>query len=106
MKKMIITIFIGLISMNCYANSPYWTDDVYESLALLEQQHPNLGFATQLITQKESVLCNKIINMDDLLTINRIYASRARNIMILLEKNSASSSLVQNEINQIKCIFK
>ncbi|EKT62343.1 TPA: hypothetical protein ACS8CD_003945 [Providencia alcalifaciens] len=106
MKTMIITIFIGLISMNCYANSPYWTDDVYESLVLLEQEYPNLGFATQLITQKESVLCNKIINMNDLLIINRIYASRARNIMILLEENSANSSVVQNEINQIKCILK
>lgn len=87
MKKIIIAISAGLISMCSYADSPYWTNDVNERFKVIESGHSELANALRLITGSASKQCNKQLNDEESIKISKHYQVELHQLSLLLKES-------------------
>lgn len=101
---LIFTFFLSFFSTSLNAQSLYWTDTVNEKLENLQTFDKNLAIATKLVNASVSKQCNKKINDDDMLKINKIYALKIQKITTLLNDKNNSAEY-KSELESIECVI-
>ena len=105
MKKMILNVFIGLISMNCYANSPYWTDDVNERFEIIESGNKDLANALRLLTVTGSKVCKKQLNNEESIKLSKTYQMEIHQLSILLQNEKDNQQKILNILKSVRCVL-
>ncbi|HAS8353740.1 TPA: hypothetical protein I7721_21960 [Vibrio vulnificus] len=104
--KIIMMGFLIFFSVAGYAETEFWTKSVNQKLDTLQTVDKNLALATKLVNAGVSHECHKIINDDDMLKINNVYALKIQKIQSLLnENNSNKQPEYEAEINSIECVL-
>ncbi|WHT81952.1 hypothetical protein [Providencia rettgeri] len=104
--KLAIVGFLAFFSIAGHAESKYWTESVNQKLETLKTFDANLAMATQLVNAGVSLKCNKIINDDEMLKINKVYALKINKIQSLLNENDSNKQPeYEAEISSIECIL-
>ncbi|WP_323086692.1 hypothetical protein, partial [Providencia alcalifaciens] len=104
--KLAVFAFLTFFSIAGNAKSIYWTESVNQKLETLQTFDKNLAMATKLVNAGVSHQCDKVIDDDEMLKINKIYAVKIQKIQSLLNENDSNKqSEYEAEINSIECIL-
>lgn len=104
--NLVVVGFLAFFSITGYAKSIYWTESVNQKLETLQTVDKNLAMATKLVNAGVSHQCDKIINDDEMLKINKVYALKINKIQSLLNENDSNKQPeYEAEINSIECIL-
>ncbi|SUD70716.1 Uncharacterised protein [Providencia rustigianii] len=91
--------------MNCYANSPYWTDDVNERFKILESGNKELANALKLLTATESKVCEKQLNNQESLKFSKAYQMEIHQLSILLQNAKDNQQEILNILKPVRCVL-